>query len=441
MFFRHRIASIFVCGLFVSGSLGGAELPELPPLEPLRVDLAAPSAVIVVPPTPAYQAIAAQLREELGKLTRRPPRLVSDGTPPNDLGPGPILVLGNLMDSQLARKLYFEAYDFTDYAWPSAGGHAVRTIRDPWGTGAHVVMLGGSDPAGVADAAAALAAQVKEGGSVLGYLNRVKLGRWADLIERADARLLANSSDRLWQRSGSGGGNWDFQIQIAKAATGYLRTGNEAYLAPFRRELRYWFDHTVPEIRRRTSDVKPQVHGFINAILIPWDLVADHPSFSPADRQTIDAGFLGVLRSTEGPNRIERESHKRQVRNNHGTRTGLDAFFGGRYFLRRYGLEDGRRWLDIADRYFAPQMECYKPWEDSWGHQWAASMRDVLTYHLAAGKCEYLRSEGFRAAADRALIAHPAGKTPLGYMSACAARTSVIYRHSMTSLDAWARMS
>ena len=338
MFLRSGVSSVVAwLGLFLTASLGGAELPKLPPLQPLRLDLASPTAVIVAPPAPAYQAIAERLRDELARLAGRAPRLVPDSTPSQNLGAGPILVLGNLMDCQLARKLYFEAYDFTDYAWPSAGGHVVRTIRDPLGTGAHVIVLGGSDTAGVADAAAALLVLVKERGGVLGYLNQVKLGRWADLIERSDAGLLTNSSDKVWMRSGSGSGYWDYQIRIAKAATGYLRTGKEAYLTPFRRELRYWFDHTVYGIYHHTGDVKSQVHGFINTILIPWDLVADHPAFSPAERQQIDANFLWVLSSTEGPGRIEHESRKRQVRGNHGTRTGLDAFFGGRYFFRRYG--------------------------------------------------------------------------------------------------------
>ncbi len=422
MFLRREVSLVVAwIGFFLTASLGGAELPKLPLLKPLRLDLASPTAVIVAPPAPAYQAIAEHLRDELARLARRAPRLVPDSTPPQNLGAGPILVLGNLMDCQLARKLYFEAYDFTDYAWPGVGGHVVRTIRDPLGTGAHVIMLGGSDTAGVADAAAALLVLVKERGSVLGYLNQVKLGRWADLIERSGAKLLTNSSDKVWMRSGSGSGYWDHQIQIAKAATGYLRTGNEAYLTPFRRELRYWFDHTVYGIYHHSGDVKSQVHGFINTILIPWDLVADHPAFSPSERQEIDANFLWVLSSTEGPGRIEHESRKRQVRGNHGTRAGLDAFFGGRYFFRHYALQEGRHWLEIADRYFAPQMDCYKPWEDSWGHQWAASMHDVLTYYLAAGKYEYLQSDGFKRAADRALIAHPTKSAPLTYMSACAA--------------------
>jgi outer membrane protein assembly factor BamB len=404
--------------LILAGShpaLTAEELPKLQPLPPLELDLGAASTTIVAPAAAEYAKIAQRLRRDLAAAVGHPPRIVADTLSPQDLGAGPILVLGNVMDSQLARKLYAGAYDFTDYSWPSAGGHVVRTIRDPFATGAHVIMLGGSDAAGVADAAAALVVLVQQRGGRLGYVNRVKLGRWAALIQGYTAAILRDK-DETWRRTGYSG-SWEYQIEIAKAAIGYLRTGEEAYLPLFARELRYWFDHDVFHPR---SDATQMLHGFLNTILIPWALVRDHPFFTPPQRQQLDADFLAVFSSAEGPGRIDSESRHHQIRGNHSTRTGLDAFFGGRYFTRRFGYEPARRWTEIADRFFAQQMQCGKPNEDSWGHQWAASMFNTAVYFLAAGKDEYFQSEGFRRAADRALIAYDAGSAPLGYMAACA---------------------
>ena len=48
----------------------------------------------------------------------------TDSHPP--AGTGPLIVLGNLMVSALVRRLYFEAYDFTDYAFPGPGGWVAR---------------------------------------------------------------------------------------------------------------------------------------------------------------------------------------------------------------------------------------------------------------------------------------------------------------------------
>ncbi len=407
--------AVWSWAMAICGAAAAEGLPSPAPLAPLRLDLGAVGAVIVVPGSTPYQGIAAELRRGIEQSTGRSPRIVPDSTEPTSLGAGPILVLGNLMDSRLARRLYLEAYDFMDYSWPSPGGCAVRTIRDPFGTGAHAIVVGGSDLDGVKRAAAVLIERIKNHGPNLGYFHQVRLGRFAAEIETC-ARELLDGDDRVWHRSG-GSGSWDYQIQIAKAAIGYLRTGNEAYLPVFKRELRSWFDR---DVRRPKGDAPQMLHGFLHTILVPWDLVRDHPSFSDAERQAFDADFLRVFLSPEGPGRIEAASRRTVVRDNHGTRTGLDAFFGGRYFSRRFGLKEAQRWLEIADRYFAAQMASAKPVEDSWGHQWAASLDNTLVYAMAKGKQEYFRSAAFRSAADRALVAHGHGKTPLGYMAACA---------------------
>jgi len=59
-----------------------------------------------------------------------------------------------------------------------------------------------------------------------------------------------------------------------------------------------------------------------------------------------------------------------------------------------------------------------KPVEDSWGHQWHASLYNTLVYALATNRQDYIQSEPFKQAADRALIAHDAGGGPFGYLSA-----------------------
>lgn len=136
------------------------EVP-LPALSELRLDLAAPGTRIVHPVTGEYPAIAQRLAKDLGALTGKAPAVVAEADPAAMSGPGPLLVLGNLMDSTVVRRLYFEAYDFTDYAFPGPGGYTLRTIRDPFGTGAPVLLVSGSDAAGVSAAAARLVERVR----------------------------------------------------------------------------------------------------------------------------------------------------------------------------------------------------------------------------------------------------------------------------------------
>lgn len=400
------------------------ERGTLTPTPPLQLPLDSPDTVIVAPQEGDYPAIATRLAESLGALTKRTPRILPDTADAASLGPGPVLVLGNLMDSRVARSLYLHAYDFTDYSWPSPGGHVVRTIRDPLGTGAHVLMLGGSDTAGVRAAVDALLAHLGEHGSALGYVNLVKLGKWGADILAVTERYLGDDP-KTWTRVG-GAGSWNYQTEIGSAGAGYLRTGDERYLPVFTRELRSFFDNYVLNLR---TDAPPQSHGFLHMMLKVWDLLRDHPSISDEERLRFDEDFLYVYRSGEGPLRIQGESQKNRIRGNHGTRTGIDGIYGGRFFLRRFGASDpeiaaqAQEWLAVADAYFSVSMGSQKPIEDNWGHQWGASLFDTLLYAMMADRTEYFTSPALRACADRALIAYPRGGAPRGYMSALAVTT------------------
>ena len=398
-------------------------MSQLPALETLCLDLRSSQTVIVCPQTNRYQVIAEQLCGSLQQVTGHRPNVVADIAEEGELGKGPILVLGNLMDSQLARSLYYQAYDFTDHSWPSPGGHVVRTLRDPLGTGAHVIVLGGSDPEGVADAADELISIVKQSGPEMHYLNHVKLGRWAEEINSYTAALLADE-DGVWERVG-GAGSWFFMRNITKAALGFLRTGDEGYLPLFLREFRYFTDHDAKNISAKvTSGTMSAVHGFLHAILMVWDLVRDHDFFDDATRRQVDEAMLAIYRHPqEGPARILDDSCRWEVRSNHGTISGLDAFFGGRYYLRRFGLEEGSHWMRIARRFFETQMHSSKPLEDNWAHQWSFSMYNTLIYALASGRNDYVKSEHFTKAAERALLAYPNGCAPFGYLSACSEAT------------------
>ena len=390
---------------------------ELRPLPALEFDLAAGSATVLAPQEGPYPGIVRELAEALKGATGTEPRIVPDATDPTTLGSEPLIVLGNAMHSAAARRLYFGAYDLTDYSFPSPGGHVLRTIRDPFGTGAHVLLVGGSDADGVRAAARRLVGRVAADGPKLGYVNEVELGEWRDGIIGYTSQYLGDD-DKIWHRTGQSG-SWDYMIAIARAGIGYLRTGDEAYLPVFRREVLRFFEH---DVYHPTDEAPTMIHGFVNTQIIVWDLIRDHPFFTDEDRAQIDGGFLHICRSGEGPGRIKSAAERRVIRDNHGTRNALDAYFCGRYFSRRFGLAEAQEWLDIAERYFAPQMESAKPTEDSWGHQWAASLFNTLVYALATDRQDYLTSDALRRAADRALIGHGHGG-PAGYLAACAMAT------------------
>ena len=377
---------------------------------PLEIDFGAEGCTIICPEDALLRDAAARLAAAIERATGRLPRIVADDTDPATLGSGPLLVMGNLVVSQVGRRLYFEGYDFTDYAWPGRGGYVLRTIRDPFATGAHVLMIGGSYPEDIAAAADRAGEIATDAGPVIGYLNEVRLGENADVIAGWSSEFLAD--DVEWKRAGSLG-SWEHLWQIGRTGMGYLRTGDEAYLEPFRRELLSFFDH---DVINRTQESPPQIHSLIDAVLLPWDLMADHPFFTPEQRASIDEKFLILACSQEGPR--SQAGAGWGLRGNHGLGKALDGYWLARYFLRRYDIPEAREWLDIVDRYFAPQLLSSKPTEDGGYHQYEGSLLCTLMYALAAGKPDYLQSRALREATDRAILDYRVGRGPMAWLGA-----------------------
>lgn len=401
---------------------GAAADSGLQALAPLVLDLRSSDCAILCPADVALQGAARELAAAVRNRAGRSPRIVPDTAAPETLGRGPLLMLGNLALGAASRRLYLTAYDFTDYAWPGQGGYVVRTIRDPFGAGSHVLMIGGSAPEDIVAAARRAAAIIAERGPSLGYVNDVKLGRNADAIKGWTAGLLDPAVK--WPNKGVSD-SWPYVQQIGMAAMGYLRTGDEAYLNVFRDEMRAFFAFSLPRLEAKESVA---IHSLLDAILLPWDLLADHTFFTAAERLEFDANLLRIARSQEGPlprGKPEKEpAPKREVkpgvRNNHSLGRALDAFWLSRYFGRRYRIEDANDWLAAAESTFAPQMLASKPTEDRIYYQYSSSLMGTLVYALAAGKDDYLRSRVLRQAADRAILECDAGYGPMTYLSACA---------------------
>ena len=61
---------------------------------------------------------------------------------------GPVIVVGNLSDSQCIQELYFRFMCATDLWYPGPGGYELRTLCNPFGTGHNVIQAGYSDAVG-----------------------------------------------------------------------------------------------------------------------------------------------------------------------------------------------------------------------------------------------------------------------------------------------------
>ncbi len=397
------------------------------------VDLKSGTLKIVAPARGTYPQVAERLRRALEGATGQDVTITDDSASPDETGTA--VALGNLMDSAFVRRLYLAWFDWTDAAWPGPGGWALRVVADPWGTGGDVVLAGGSDEGGVAAAAEALARRVERDGTTLPMLHEVQLGARAGDYRGTLDPMLEPGYD--WREAGGGGsGSWEFMMRIAGAGRGFLYTGDARFLELYRDQLLRFFD-THWFNRRREEPV--QIHGFIHHLLLPWELTEHQPVYSDEHRRQVFESFLNLYRSTEGAARpvFLSQLKRRNVRGNHDTRNALDLYFGGRYFRRAARLPEAQDWLRLADDFLAPQAGSSKPWEDSWGHQWIASLYNVAVYKAAAGDEAYFRSRPFLDAVDRAIIAHSnLRRGPLNYFAIAAAVTgNREYLHPIAMLN------
>jgi len=367
--------------------------------EPIQQTDLSSGVCIVAPPGDVYQRAAETLRSALAGDVD----ILPAGEP--DIRGRHVIALGNMMDSAFLRTLYCRAYDLTDHAWPGPGGWVIRTAPHTVSDVGQVIVVGVSQAEDAGDAAQALAREIETKGSVLPFQYHVKLGRWADLyLEPAQDRLSKGDAN-LEREYTDGAGDWSYMSAIAEIGMLAVQTGLPELMTMFCRQVCHfgrtrWFERHLPD--------PPQIHGFVRTMLLPFTIIEDHPAI-PSDlrHEALDT-FLGIYRSTEGagnPGFLSCVGVDR-VRQNHQTMSGLDLYYGGRYFHQVHGLAEGAAWMKLAEVFFAPQMASNKPVCDSWGHQWAFSLFNTADFALASGKMDYFSSKPFLEGVDRALMAH-----------------------------------
>lgn len=367
--------------------------------EPIQLTDLSSGVCIVAPAGDAYQAAAEKLKSALATDIDVLPAGESD------INGHHVIALGNMMDSGFLRTLYCRAYDLTDRAWPGPGGWVIRTAPHTLSDAGHVIVVGVSQAEDAGDAAQALAREIETNGPTLPCQYRVELGRWADLYLKPAQDRLGKGDASLERDHTDGAGDWSYMSAIAEIGMLAVQTGLPELMTMFCRQVCHfgrtrWFERHLPD--------PPQIHGFVRTMLLPFTILENHPAI-PRDlrKEALDT-FLGIYRSTEGagnPGFLNCVGLDR-VRQNHQTMSGLDLYYGGRYFHQVHGLAEGLAWMKLAEVFFAPQMASNKPVCDSWGHQWACSLFNTADFALASGKMDYFSSKPFLEGVDRALIAH-----------------------------------
>ena len=210
---RETTTSLFLLGwclMACAQAMADGEITQLKDLY-LDTDLVTdgrPQAVIAAPPGDRYQAAVDVLQDAVQTRSgTRLPLLRDAGQTAGAeelLATQNVIALGNMATNPFIEKLYLQWYSQLDLKYPGKGGHVLRSLHNPYATGHNVILLGGSDDAGVSQAADTFCAELDAGDLLqVGWLMKVELG---DGIIPPD--LITEDGDHVGVlgQSGLGGG-------------------------------------------------------------------------------------------------------------------------------------------------------------------------------------------------------------------------------------------
>ncbi|MGK0237153.1 MAG: hypothetical protein ACI92G_000611 [Candidatus Pelagisphaera sp.] len=351
------------------------------------------NAVIVIPPRGSDESdFTLAVMDRLTEVGAEP-RLTSleNGGSLRDYE-DPVLVWGNLANSDAVRELYFKCLVMTDCRYPGPGGHELRTLLNPYGRGSNLLYLGYSDDAGL-----------KTGGDLL-------------------LAQLAPETPRLNDIYATGLPITDFQVELIRTTPfppldwmitaephithkGYLGflTGEKGLLDQAKEVWQKIVDYGVPagdhgikDLHLRTSTLVSVFRLQEAAGMVPEEL-----------RGPILNYFLEWVYSDQGIVKMDiiENTAPNVQRQNHGTIPALALAYLGSY-LRDYYPErtEPDEWDPLINRIFAPYADgSWKSASEGICHGWWLEQPVLLEYGLLDPAHRYFEHDGARRAADCAV--------------------------------------
>lgn len=359
-----------------------------------RFDLS--RALIVLPaecPGDAVADLRAAVRDAGGDPHRAMPAadLCAEDPPRSDL-----LAIGSLASNALIERLYRMRLCFLDAEYPGAGGHAVCSLANPFGTGRDAIVIGAGDPRSLHTAIRRFGRLIDRRGPQPGYVHDVVCGVGA---LNARARAGRNLAIRLRRLLADGDGKQATHVAVEQGLLYYL-TGRAACRHVFVDHLLHYF-HVG---RHAGAYPGSMVYSWFWKAMIVWELLCCDPAISAADRRRITRGLWDVmvwLRDTYGG---YLDHARLEIRHNHWTYHGLSLYLGLHHFRRHHGLAGWQRESRKIRRLFEGQCLSSKINDDAAGYAWQVP-RHLLTWLNHQGRTEYYEAGHLRRLVDLAVAA------------------------------------
>lgn len=357
------------------------------------------AAVIVRPAGGQFEREAEAIAAAIAQVTGVRLPVVADDDPAAVLPPqSNLIVLGNRGCNATIQGLYEGFFTLVDAKYPGPGGHDLRSVHNPYGNGYNVIVVGASEPAGVADAAAALVAAVRAAGGgpgelSVGWLRDVRLG--AGYVVPRDPREM-----EIWEASAYYGSSGYFGWNaISKHMAAYYVTGDEYHA---REVLRLAFpdEATIKEIEELDGErienkhdpLAGPYHYSAHMMILFWDLIEEDPFFTDEQRLEITNAFARQLNHRKGEGIYGRSEPPGSVGNRHGDWAAMSLYALARYFQRDYPDPIWQCALDSAAIYFSAI-------ENS---AWLAGNNDHLFWYTSYYDpiLDYMHLSGYRGGMD-----------------------------------------
>lgn len=411
-----RVACFFLILASGAWALPITLLKPLYPLLPLVRD-GQPQATLVAPR--ADYAPAALLNARLtqaggvalpvevagrGAWTRWP--AASQSTRPH------LVALGNINDNELLAVLWGRGYVVADSLYPGAGGYAIRTVHDPFGRGANVLCLNGSDEAGVLRAVevfcdtylSASGRDITLNGPLLEVRFKPSTQRFfpAPADSLSSKRQPAFSGLDYFQAYLQALGLATAQGDVCRSEKGNLATvtGAIARIA----QTYFWNgDPRLPPLMKAVLDrnrhllsVVPsrvEMEAASAGHVIWWDVVEELPVWTDQDRLEITNALLADAQQgyeKRAAQELVKQGHVQVVDENHGTNSALNTLNAWSYFERYYSLPETAGWMQVARATFAGQSASFQVLEDASGYL-CYCPEQTLRYAFRTGDLTYFQ--------------------------------------------------
>jgi len=408
-----------------------APITELKSLHP-RTEIIAGGearAAIVAPNDADLMQVAEDLASRLNDLAGKTPEILQDTavvsqdwTIDRDLiGQRNLIAVGNINSNRLLAVLSGQTYVAADSIYPGPDGYVIRTVHDPFADGMNVLVLAGSDTAGVATAADLFVAKYADPRAAEIVLEEPVVDvKFSNVPERfyptvddwqSSKRHPQYSSIEFFRKMLTDSGMMDENGVVIGRDSGNLVTVLNA-IGRIGQSYFWRGDPDLPPLMKQVLDanrdllsvVPPRVEmeAAAAAMMGWWDNVEELPVWTDQDRLDITNAFLAdALQGYErrAAHSLVDEGYVQVVDENHGTNSALNTFHAWYYFDKYYDLPDTEYWMNVARATFAGQSASFQVLEDSSGYL-CYCPRHAMSYALASGDLTYFQRGIAKSQAD-----------------------------------------